>query len=288
MRILIAYDGSECSDAALEDLTRAGLPPKAEVLVLSVSDVWLSEANGMINDQEEFLSQANEEVLELAHKAKNKLQKLFPSWKLCTQVLNGSPASTIVREAKKWNANMIVMGSHGRSLLGRIRWGSVSQSVVTHAHCSVRISREQKKPRAKVLRLVIGMDGSLQAKAAVENVASRIWPARSEIRVIAVFDPNRYTSGVVINIEAEKAYKWFEKAVKFAEKRLCEAGIRATGIVMGGNPKHVLIREAEKWNADCVIVGARGLNRLDRILLLGSVSTAVAMRARCSVEIVRA
>ena len=41
MKILIAYDGSNCADAALEDLRRAGLPPEAEVVVLSVADVWL-------------------------------------------------------------------------------------------------------------------------------------------------------------------------------------------------------------------------------------------------------
>ena len=44
--------------------------------------------------------------------------------------------------------------------------------------------------------------------------------------------------------------------------------------------------EAEKWGADCIFVGARGLNGLER-LLLGSVSTAVASYAHCSVEVVR-
>ena len=54
----------------------------------------------------------------------------------------------------------------------------------------------------------------------------------------------------------------------------------------GSIAKSLLLEEAERWGADCIFVGARGLNRLER-LLLGSVSTAVAARARCSVEVVR-
>jgi nucleotide-binding universal stress UspA family protein len=41
MKILITYDGSECAEAALDDLRRAGLPPAADALVVSVTEVWL-------------------------------------------------------------------------------------------------------------------------------------------------------------------------------------------------------------------------------------------------------
>ena len=60
---------------------------------------------------------------------------------------------------------------------------------------------------------------------------------------------------------------------------------RGTLVVKEGDPKRVLIEEAEQWGADCIFVGARGLRRLERFLL-GSVSTAVAARAHCSVEVV--
>jgi nucleotide-binding universal stress UspA family protein len=52
-------------------------------------------------------------------------------------------------------------------------------------------------------------------------------------------------------------------------------------------PKRLLLSEAERWDADGVFVGARGLSRLER-LLLGSVSMAAPPRAQCSVEVVRA
>jgi nucleotide-binding universal stress UspA family protein len=65
------------------------------------------------------------------------------------------------------------------------------------------------------------------------------------------------------------------------------AGLVTTAIIKVEEPKRLLLNEAERWDADCVFVGARGLSRLER-LLLGSVSMAVMTRAHCSVEVVRA
>jgi nucleotide-binding universal stress UspA family protein len=56
--------------------------------------------------------------------------------------------------------------------------------------------------------------------------------------------------------------------------------------LLAGDPKHVLVDEAAHWGADCIFIGSRGLSRWER-LLLGSVSTAVATRAHCPVEVVR-
>ena len=47
MKILIAYDGSECADAALADLQRAGLPPAAAALIMSVAEVFLPPASSL-------------------------------------------------------------------------------------------------------------------------------------------------------------------------------------------------------------------------------------------------
>jgi nucleotide-binding universal stress UspA family protein len=69
-------------------------------------------------------------------------------------------------------------------------------------------------------------------------------------------------------------------------EKLRAAGLAVTAIAIEGDPKRVLLDEAEKWEADCIFVGARGLRRIQR-LLLGSVSGAVAAQANCSVEVVR-
>jgi nucleotide-binding universal stress UspA family protein len=277
MKILIAYDGSECSEAALNDLKKAGLPPKADVLILSVADAWLPIGPDFMTTGSpgEYVAKSAEEALEFAQKASERIKKEFSGWNLQTDIVVGPPASVIIQEAEKWGADLIVMGSHGRSFLGRLQWGSVSQGVVTHAHCSVRIARAGGKINGKAMRLIIGTDGSSHSSAVIKRVVSGSWPKGIEIKVIAVIDP-----------DSQEAYKWFEKTVKSAEERLCKEGFLASGTVMGGNPKEVLIQEAEKWHADCIFVGAKGLSLIERILL-GGVSTAVAMRAHCSVEIVR-
>ena len=70
------------------------------------------------------------------------------------------------------------------------------------------------------------------------------------------------------------------------EHELRDAGLKAMSSVRDGDPKRVLLAEAERWGADCIFVGAKGHTRLDKVLL-GSVSAAVAARASCSVEVVR-
>jgi nucleotide-binding universal stress UspA family protein len=74
--------------------------------------------------------------------------------------------------------------------------------------------------------------------------------------------------------------------VESAVEELRGKSLVATPVVVEGDPKQVLVEEAERWAADCIFLGAKGRGRLER-LLLGSVSATVAARARCSVEVVR-
>jgi nucleotide-binding universal stress UspA family protein len=67
---------------------------------------------------------------------------------------------------------------------------------------------------------------------------------------------------------------------------LQKAGLEVSSVFAEMDPKQLLVEEAEKWGAACILVGARGLGRWKR-LLLGSVSTAIAARSHCSVEVVR-
>jgi hypothetical protein len=79
---------------------------------------------------------------------------------------------------------------------------------------------------------------------------------------------------------------WPRQLLEPVAKSLADAGLEVCSAVLGGDAKYVIPEEAERWRADCTFVGATGHSRSDRFLL-GSVSSAVAARAGCSVEVVR-
>src|SRR6266542_527979 len=87
---------------------------------------------------------------------------LDPSIKITGNILLGSPRSVILEEADRWNADLIVIGSHGYGAWQRFLLGSVSQSVVSHAKCSVEVvrrrGREKSKAAGRAKILVLGDD----------------------------------------------------------------------------------------------------------------------------------
>lgn len=311
MKILIAYDGSDCAEAALDDLQRAGLSPNVEALVMSVTETWLPAPPP---SSYEIIQQAREvhvpadilrvyskgspaihEAESLAQRAVSRLLINFPTWEISAEAAVGSPARELVSKADEWKPELIVVGSHGRSVAERFVLGSVSQGVLTHARCSVRVARGRVDEPDTPVRVVIGVDGSDASIAAVHEVESRIWPARSEVRVIAVNQPLTPTFvgklippvGKIIEESNHADREWLKNKLESATEQLRESGLEVSNEFREGNPKQLIVQFAEEWGADCIFVGSIGFgNRFERFLL-GSVSASVAARAHCSVEVVR-
>ena len=311
MKLLIAYDGSRCADAALDDLTHAGLPAKGEALVITVAEVWMPppppssyeivemavSAKGPLALERKYMatSPVVEQANELATKAATGFQANFPEWKVKHEAVWGSPNWEVFAQAKEWNADLIVVGSHGRSALGRFFLGSVSQWLLNEARCSVRVARGKIDEPDFPVRLIVGLDGSKNANAALKEVAARNWPEKSEVRVVIVDQPleptvvGEFIPAVTHSVEEsnQEESQHCRKLAETAAKQLRKHGLRAEAVVKVGDPKDILVRFAEDWRADCIFLGATGLtNRLERFLL-GSVAGAVAARAHCSVEVVR-
>jgi nucleotide-binding universal stress UspA family protein len=138
--------------------------------------------------------------------------------------------------------------------------------------------------------LIIGVDGSKGAEAAIDAVAERQWPRGAEARIVnASWKLSIAASEQVLSRLADwdaGANARINRMVESTAERLRVAGLVTSVVVKEKEPKRLLLSEAESWGADCVFVGARGIGGFGQCLL-GSVSSAVAARARCSVEIVR-
>ena len=306
MKILIAYDGSSCADAALDDLRYAGLPRVAEALIMSVADVFLppppSQEAAVLTQVPVAVQQAwaraahaVEEAHALALQAQAQVLTYFPAWDVRAEACADSPAWAVIKQADTWQPDVVVVGSHGRSAVGRMLLGSVSQKVLTDARCSVRVGRSRRQTNATAVRLLIGVDGSPDAAAAVQAVAAREWPTGSAARLVAVLDARMRTALAPTRPPVElwstagdaDEQSWVPKMVDAMAEPLWNRGLSVSSVIKEGGPKQVLLDEAEHWGADCLFVGALGLSRIERFLL-GSVSAAVAARAHCSVEVVRA
>jgi nucleotide-binding universal stress UspA family protein len=287
MRILIGYDGSECADAAIDDLRRAGLPKEAIAIVFSVVENWLLWSSGF------ELAEGMDELIQVqatARRGAARVKSLMPQWEVMSKMGVGSPASVILEKSEAWNPDLIVVGSHGRTAAGRFFFGSASLKLAHEARCTVRIARARREETAIPLRVIIGVDGSKGSEEAVNLVASRHWPENSEARIVhACWRIPTATSEPMLNRIAgwvAEEHARIKVAIDAAVEKLRQSGLRVSVVVKEEEPKALLLNEAESWNADCIFVGARGVGRVER-LLTGSVSSAVAVRAHCSVEVVR-
>jgi nucleotide-binding universal stress UspA family protein len=311
MKILIGYDGSECADAALDDLMQAGLPADVEAHVLSVAEVWLPppppSSYEIVEQARQATSQAElerhyarecraaKDALALAERARDRIQVNFPGWRVRAESSCGSPAWELVAKADGWQPDLIVVGSHGRTALGRLMLGSVSQRVLTEAHCSVRISRGRVEEPNSPVRIVVGTDGSPASEQALRAIAARGWPNRSEVMIVLVDDPiapdflEKLIPPLAETLEEDRREEqaWVEQISERSVALLEGANIKVTCVVKEGDPKRELCKAAEEWGANCIFVGSAGFSNRFARFVLGSVSAAVAARAHCSVEVVR-
>ena len=310
MRILIGYDGSESADAAIADLRRAGLPRDVEALIVSVGEIMMppssDEVGGppltsrrlavVLAQVEAQAAQKLKEVEDLAAKAGERVRSSFPDWKVQSVGLSGSPSTELITKADEWKADLVVVGSHGRSALGRFILGSVSKKVVTDSHHSVRVARGTVKENGSMPpKIMIGVDGSPEAEQAVRAVGMRVWPEDTEVRIIAVDDgasPARIsnvlpTAAAMIRSSNERVSAAARMMVEWAENELRAIGLQVSVAIEKGDPQRVLIEQARKWDADSVFVGGRRFSGAVERFRLGSVSTALVTNAHCSVEVVR-
>jgi nucleotide-binding universal stress UspA family protein len=146
MKILLATDGSKQSDAAIDMLKRFSFKPGDEAKIITVVDMAVPMAidiyGGYLPDTTEMEKTAREHAAKILEETCTKLEGICKNLTMTSEVLFGSPESRIVETAEEFGSDLIIVGSHGYSRWERLLLGSVSQSVVHHAPCSVLVVRE--------------------------------------------------------------------------------------------------------------------------------------------------
>src|SRR5690606_18192667 len=124
------------------------------------------------------------EAESFAATASEKVRSQFPEWDVSSEIVTGTPAWELIDAAARWNADLVVIGSKGRSAISRLLIGSVSKRLATDAGCSVRVARPNTKAAGDNIRIVIGVDGSPAAEQAIYAVGQRVWPSGTEVDLI--------------------------------------------------------------------------------------------------------
>ena len=295
-KILIAYDGTPGALAAIEDLRSAGLLGNSTAKIVTIADVWLPPpppADDLLGESSwdrrykkasDLLRSAKKSALEGACR----INELFPNWAVSNIAKAGSPAWEIIAEAKRWNADVIVVGSHGRSPLERFFLGSVSHRIAADADCSVRIGRPRASHAGSQLRILAALDGSTDSNKVVDELIGRNWHGGVKVELVSVLDEKLKSTGVgrsdlQIIDSVEESVEALHKATlaKFTAKN-----ISTDFHIMEGDPKDTLLKVASKWDVDSIFLGARGLDHGNR-MYLGTLASAICSRAHCTVEVVR-
>ena len=288
MRILVAIDGSDDAKAAVAWLGHLPLLASHELMILTAVTLPRTFAEDTMEHLRSVaLTQAQKLVDETAAAL---TRRAAPR----TEVVEGDPRDVIVTTAREWNADLIAMGARGLGAVARFLLGSVSLAVAREAPCPVLVC----KGAPRELRAVtVALDGSDHARRALDWLATSLsLPTDVRVRVLGVAEPQHYpaTAPAIVaaplraaaaSIDAERRAA-LEKELSTAAKGLAARLPAFETVVTTGVPADVIVQDAAHSSADLLVVGARGLGGLRR-LLLGSVSETVLTHAACSVLVVR-
>ena len=307
MKLLIAYDGSEHAQAAVRDLRRSGLPSQGTALVTTIGELPVSPVGAPSLDPTiarragTVLAQTHTETAlslshaeELAKEGATLVAKTCPGWDVTTQVRLGKPGELIIDTADAWGADLIVIGAQGRSALGRLLLGSVSQHVATRSARSVLVARHVVEHGDNPVRIIVGIDGSPASHGAVEAVAKRDWRENTEVRVVAIAGTQRPT---MVAKRVPTAAAWIDESnrsqrdtaramLEQSTGALAAAGLRVSEHFAEGGVQWILNKQAAEFDAECIFVSGGSFSG-DLPSGTADAISALVTSAPCSVEIIR-
>ncbi len=207
---------------------------------------------------------------------------------------SGSAAAEISRLAEELGAGLVVLGSRGFGPLKRAVMGSVSVSVVRHAHCSVLVVRDGREQASLPEKILVAVDSSGESQEAANWILEVVSVVGAELHLVYAVPtiPSVTYPGTVITEGAETTSEHVRNRAQAvldeeAERLESRGGIVTdTHLVAGGRPDDAIVGAAEELGAGLLVVGSRGFGGVRRALM-GSVSDSVVRHAHCPVLVVR-
>ncbi len=145
MKVLLAIDGSPHSEAAVAQVATRPWPKTTTVQIVTVLHagipLLLEPTLVLAAAHMEQTEDLRRRALEIVDAAAERIRHGAPDVHVTTKIIEGSPTDVIIAEARDWDADLIVLGSHGYGRFRRMVLGSVAGAVVADAPCSVQIVR---------------------------------------------------------------------------------------------------------------------------------------------------
>lgn len=298
MRILLPYDGSEHSKAALAFVC-AHAAPLANVSRVTLIHVPLPTLPRFVlavggDRVRSALDDASRKVLAPAvralHAAHLTVKAVHPL---------GDPAQRIVRQAAADGCALIVMGAHGRSARPGLLLGSVSRAVLAGGTIPVLLLRRASTVPHGALNVALAYDDSADSRAALAYLIAQraLFGPDFRLQLVHVVDevPIQVRTALANLTSTEFSHEKvralraeaFETAVAGARRKLRQANIAATEqMLVGGNAGDALAQFVRAASIDLVVMGCRGSSRLQSALL-GSVTARLGARSDVALLLVR-
>jgi len=297
MRVLCAVDGSEFSQWGVQALeTLAWREPEHVVILHVINRTALLAGKGKNAASGKRALAAMEKagalLLREAERSANVLlgqAATGRSTKLHRVLAYGPLASTIAQQARRWKADLILIGSRGLSDIKGFLLGSVSRQVASMAPCSVFVV---KQASPKLRRVMLAVDDSKQSRAAAQFLRSEILPESATVTILS--SPESPVTDLAARYLSESQLAELTKPVMERATSLVNAlrddfikeGYPVTTQVQMDHVIDTIVKQVEADHADLLVVGSRRLTKSER-LYLGSVSESLLRHAPCSVLIVR-
>lgn len=152
MKVLIAIDDSKCSETAIESVAERTWPEDSEFRIVSVLEPfahYVFAGAYAVDSMIEAERQAADQCRAYVNAKVSHLLARYGKERVTTIMMEGSVAESIISSAVDFNADLIVIGSHGRRGFQKFLLGSVAEKVVSHAPCSVEVIKSKCVIEAK-------------------------------------------------------------------------------------------------------------------------------------------